>query len=45
MIAKMLEDELQRDSTLQTTQDKLAQLAKEALQEHQSGNYLQSEFK
>jgi hypothetical protein len=37
MIAKMLEDELQWDNTLQTTQDKLAQLAKEALQEHQSG--------
>lgn len=37
MIAKMLEDELQWDSTLQSTQDKLAQLAKEALQEHQSG--------
>jgi hypothetical protein len=37
MIAKMLEDELQWVSTLQTTQNKLARLAKEALQEHQSG--------
>lgn len=37
MIAKMLEDELQWESTLQSTQDKLSQLAKEALNEHQSG--------
>lgn len=37
MIAKMLEDELQWDNTLQNTQDKLTKLAQEALKEHQSG--------
>jgi hypothetical protein len=33
IIAKMLEDDLQWDSTLRRTHDKLAQLAKEALDE------------
>ncbi|HXL58920.1 MAG TPA: hypothetical protein VN958_21805 [Chitinophagaceae bacterium] len=37
MIAKMLDDELQWDNTLQSTQGKLTKLANEAIKEHQSG--------
>ncbi len=37
IIAKMLDDELQWDNTLQSTQDKLAKLANEAINQHQSG--------
>lgn len=36
-IAKMLDDELQWDNTLKSTQDKLTKLANEAIKEHQAG--------
>lgn len=36
-IAKMLDEELQWDNTLRNTEDKLVLLAKEAIEEHQSG--------
>ena len=44
MIAKMLDDEIKWDSTLHNTQDKLATLAKEAMQEHQSGKTKQEDW-
>ncbi len=37
MIARMLDNEIKWDSTLHNTLDKLAKLAEEAIQEHQSG--------
>jgi hypothetical protein len=36
-IARMLDEELQWDETLRNTKDKLVLLAKEAIEEHQSG--------
>jgi ElaB/YqjD/DUF883 family membrane-anchored ribosome-binding protein len=36
-IAKMINDELEWENTLKNTQDKLATLAKEAIEEYQSG--------
>jgi hypothetical protein len=36
-IAKMINDELEWENTLKNTQDKLATLANEAIQEYQSG--------
>ena len=44
MIAKMLDDEIQWDSTLHNTQDKLVKLAKEATQEYQSGKTKQEDW-
>lgn len=36
-IAKMINDELEWETTLENSQDKLSTLAKEAIQEYQSG--------
>lgn len=36
-IAKMIDDELQWENTLNDTQDKLASLAEEAIKEYQAG--------
>lgn len=44
MIARMLDAELQWDNSLKNTQDKLAALAKEALQEYQSKNTKQEDW-
>jgi hypothetical protein len=44
MIAKMLDDELQWDNTLHSTQNKLAKLAREAIEEHQSGKTKQEDW-
>ncbi len=44
MIARMLDAELQWDNSLKNTQDKLATLAKEALQEHQLKNTKQDDW-
>ncbi len=44
MIARMLDAELQWDNSLKNTQDKLATLGKEALQEHQLKNTKQDDW-
>ncbi len=43
-IAKLLEDEMKWDTTLQTTQDKLSILAEEALQEYKAGKTNQEDW-
>jgi hypothetical protein len=44
IIAKMLDEELQWDKTLLHTQDKLSQLAQEAIMEYQSGKTKQQDW-
>jgi hypothetical protein len=44
IIAKMLDEELQWDKTLLHTQDKLLQLAQEAIMEYQSGKAKQKDW-
>jgi len=43
-IAKMLEDEIMWDTTLQNTQDKLSNLAEEALHEYKAGKTKQEDW-
>ena len=43
-IAKMLVEEIKWDSTLQNSQKQLNKLAQEALNEHQSGKTLQTDW-
>jgi K+/H+ antiporter YhaU regulatory subunit KhtT len=43
-IAKLLEDEMQWDITLQKTQNQLSNLANEALHEYNAGNTKQEEL-
>ena len=44
IIAKMLDEELQWDKTLLNTQDKLSQLAQEAIREYRSGKTKQQDW-
>jgi hypothetical protein len=44
IIAKMLDEELQWDKTLLHTQDKLSQLAQEAIMEYQLGKTKQQDW-
>ncbi len=43
-IAKMLKDEINWDATLQNTQDKLSNLAQEALTEYKAGKTKQTDW-
>ncbi len=43
-IAKLLEDEIKWESTLQNTQSKLSNLAKEALSEYKAGKTQQGDW-
>lgn len=43
-IAKMINDELEWENTLNNTQDKLATLAKEAVEEYKSGKTKQQDW-